>query len=411
MPGDIGSFHYWVYSSASMGDFDDDGDYDLIVGGSGGLRISENIGGRNSPSFAERRPLLDINGEPLRILNKPSTQPFPEGEIPPPDGDGKSNPTVADWNNDGVLDLLVTGSYRHPASQAVTFFRGVKTSAGHRFHPGVDLLKAEGGAKALPGSGPRVYVDDWNGDGVQDLLIGASVATVNGGEFSDELSWEWEDVNEVESAGKDPGLYPPRPKPTAESMKDMLDRVAKSQSEEEAQKMLAFNVEYWEKSVGRLYKEGKAHWLTMRHQGRIYVMLGRQPNQDQARSTPAAPAPTAAEPPPVAPVRVKLETAARGEPHRAARALRHPRRLVHLRAHRPQHAARHDRDQGAVRAAAGGGAVGRLAVAAPPLQGPVRHLRRRRYMGTAGGGPSRRAAGRQARERRRCGCPGDLSNL
>jgi hypothetical protein len=33
-PGDIGTFHYWVYSSASFGDFDDDGDYDLIVGGS-----------------------------------------------------------------------------------------------------------------------------------------------------------------------------------------------------------------------------------------------------------------------------------------------------------------------------------------------------------------------------------------
>lgn len=313
VPGDIGSFHYWVYSSASMGDFDDDGDYDLIVGGSGGLRISENIGGRNSPSFAERRPLLDINGEPLRILNKPLPQPWPEEEIPPPDGDGKSNPTVADWNNDGVLDLLVTGSYRHPASQAVTFFRGVKTSAGHRFHPGVDLLKAEDGAKALPGSGPRVYVDDWNGDGVQDLLIGASVATVNGGEFSDELSWEWEDVNEVESAGKDPGLYPPRPKPTAESMKDTLDRVAEFQSEEKAKELLALNVEYWEKSIGRLYKEGKAHWLTMRHQGRVYVMLGRQPNQDQARSTPAAPAPTAAKPPPVAPVRVELETAARGD--------------------------------------------------------------------------------------------------
>lgn len=314
-PGDIGTFHYWVYSSASMGDFDDDGDYDLVFGGSGGLRISENIGGRNSPSFAQRHLLLDVNGEPLRILNKPSTQPPPEdgGYIPPPDGDGKSNPTVADWNNDGVLDLLVTGSYRHPASQAVTFFRGVKTSAGHRFHPGVDLLKAEDGAKALPGSGPRVYVDDWNKDGVQDLIIGASVATVNGGEFSDELSWEWEDVNEVESAGKDPGLYPPRPKPTAESMKDMLARVAESQSQEEADELLAFNVEYWEKSIGRLYKEGKAHWLTMRHQGRVYVMLGRQPKQDQAMAAPPAPAPTAAEAPATAPVRVRLETAAQGD--------------------------------------------------------------------------------------------------
>ena len=50
------------------------------------------------------------------------------------------------------------------------------------------------------------------------MIIGASVATVNGGEFSDELSWEWEAVNGVESAGKDPGRYPPRPRPTRESL-------------------------------------------------------------------------------------------------------------------------------------------------------------------------------------------------
>ena len=30
------------------------------------------------------------------------------------------------------------------------------------------------------------------------------------------------------------------------------------------------------KTIGKLYEEGKAHWLTMRHQGRIYVMLGQK---------------------------------------------------------------------------------------------------------------------------------------
>ena len=316
-PGDIGTFHYWVYSSASLGDFDDDGDFDLIVGGSGGLRISENIGGRERPSFAERRLLLDIHGQPLRILTRPDAPPSPPGDLPSPDGDGKASPVVADWNADGVLDLLVTGSYRHPASQAVTFFRGVKTSAGHRFHPGVDLLKTEDGAKALPGSGPRVYVDDWNKDGVPDLLIGASVATVNGGKFSDELSWEWEDVNDVESAGKDPGLYPPRPKPSAESMKDILDRMReRGESEESVQEMLDMNIQYWEQKIGRLHKEGKEHWLTMRHQGRVYVMLGRKEAEQalitEAQSVPqlaaaeGAATPPSSPVPPVPPVQVAL---------------------------------------------------------------------------------------------------------
>ncbi|MDE0419809.1 MAG: FG-GAP-like repeat-containing protein [Gammaproteobacteria bacterium] len=276
VPGDIGTFRYWVYTSASFGDFDDDGDYDLVVGGGDGLRISENIGSPRRPSFAMREALLTIDGEPLRILDRGGEGDvnLPEGETPSPDGDGKSSPLVVDWDDDGVLDLLVTGSYRHPASHAVTFFRGVKTDDGHRFHPGVDLLPTADGAKALPGSGQRVYVDDWNLDGVPDLIIGASVATVNDGEFSDDLSWEWEDVNEVESAGKDPGLYPPRARPTAES--ESMAWAKEYYSEEEFEAHLKMNQDYWYKTVGRLYDEGKAHWLTMRHQGRVYVMLGER---------------------------------------------------------------------------------------------------------------------------------------
>ena len=247
----------------------------MIVGGSEGLRVSENIGGREHPGFAMRQLLLDINGQPLL------TRPFTEGELRQmesgqsvsPAGNGKLNPLAVDWDQDGVLDLLVTDSYRKPDSRAVSFFRGVKTPGGHRFEPGIDLLPAENGAKALPGSGPRVYVDDWNRDGVNDLIIGASVATVNGGEFSDELSWEWESTNKVESAGKDPGRYPPRKRPTRESLSRFHD--FDEMTEEEIEKSVQGNVRLWEEDVGRLHRENKSHWLTMRHQGRIYVMLGR----------------------------------------------------------------------------------------------------------------------------------------
>ncbi len=34
--------------------------------------------------------------------------------------------------------------------------------------------------------------------------------------------------------------------------------------------------QYWDDTIGKLYEEGKAHWLTLRHQGRIYVMLGQK---------------------------------------------------------------------------------------------------------------------------------------
>ena len=52
-PGDIGTFDYWVYSSASFGDLDRDGDYDLIVGGGGGLADERE---RRHPRATELRP-------------------------------------------------------------------------------------------------------------------------------------------------------------------------------------------------------------------------------------------------------------------------------------------------------------------------------------------------------------------
>ena len=282
-PGNIDTFDYWMYSSAAMGDFDDDGDYDLIVGGSGGLRISENIGGRQRPSFARRELLLDVNGLPLRVREL-SEQEGQFGDRFAPDwnpaGDIKTNPYVVDWDNDGVLDLLVTDSYRNPSSNAITFFRGVKTPHGHRFEPGMVLLNTRDGSKALPGSGQRIYVADWNRDGIQDLIIGASVATVNGGQFSDELSWEWEDINRIESAGKDPGLYPPRPRPTRENQLELFESLGGwPGTDEEFEESLVLQQEYWDSEIGRLYEEGKEHWLTMRHQGRIYVMLGKKPEE------------------------------------------------------------------------------------------------------------------------------------
>ena len=274
--GILETFGYWVYSSASMGDFDDDGDFDLITGG-GTLRISENIGGKKTPKFAKREMLLTVDGEPLqvstRLLDRGSFEGIPGKSNH--SGDGKTNPTVVDWDRDGVLDLLVTDSYISSHSNTVTFFRGVKTEDGHRFEQGVDLFESADGKKVLPGSGNRVYVDDWNLDGVPDLIIGASIATVNGGEFSDELSWEWESVNNVESAGKDPGLYPPREKPTRESLLSMFKDGYPGTKEEE-EEFIKMNIDFWESEVGILYETGREHWLTMRHQGRIYVMLGAE---------------------------------------------------------------------------------------------------------------------------------------
>lgn len=279
IPDPIETFDYWVYSSASMGDFDDDGDYDLIFGGNA-LKISKNIGTKKEPRFGRRELLLDINGKPLSMgetATDEEIENWTRATGVALTGDFKTSPYVVDWDRDGVLDLLVTGSYKGHGDLAVAFFKGTKVEGEHRFHPAVDLLATVDGRKALPGSGPRLYVDDWNLDGTPDLIIGASVATVNDGEFSEELSWEWEATNKVESAGKDPGRYPAREKPTRESMMAPYEEIGGWwETDEELDEFVQTNVDYWQESVGVLYDTGREHWLTMRHQGRIYVMLGTE---------------------------------------------------------------------------------------------------------------------------------------
>lgn len=290
LPDAIDTFDYWVYSSASMGDFDNDGDFDLIFGGSE-LKISENIGTRNEPRFGRRELLLDVNGKPLTIgKTAPDDQVenWPHSTEVALAGDFKVSPYVVDWDRDGVLDLLVTGSYINEGDMAVAFFKGTKVDGDHSFYPAVDLLATADGSKALPGSGPRLFVDDWNQDGTPDLIIGASVATVNDGEFSEELSWQWESINKVESAGKDPGRYPPREKPTREAfLAQYEDTGGWWETEEEFDEFFQMQVDYWQETVGTLYDTGRAHWLTMRHQGRIYVMLGTEADDTDTVDTQA----------------------------------------------------------------------------------------------------------------------------
>ena len=84
-------------------DWDDDGDEDLICGNSAGyIGFIEHLDGGDPPSWAPPK-YLENNGTPIRI------QAGYNGSIQGPCESkwGYTTLTVADWNDDGLKDIIV----------------------------------------------------------------------------------------------------------------------------------------------------------------------------------------------------------------------------------------------------------------------------------------------------------------
>jgi hypothetical protein len=167
-PGNI-----YVYKGKGHGEFEagqmlkDDNGKDIVLGNAS-VAAPIDWNGNGKPDLI----VGFISGKMKHLVNKGNMRfGSPEDVLAggaPIEGNNVS-PCVADWDGDGVPDLI-TGD----ANGIVTFYKGTRTSNGLTFAPGVELV----GPTTFPNPADRpafrakVCVADWNGDGKLDLIVG-----------------------------------------------------------------------------------------------------------------------------------------------------------------------------------------------------------------------------------------------
>jgi hypothetical protein len=145
-------------SAVALADWDGDKDLDLFVGNiDGQVWYLPNEGSASKPAFGEA-VAVKVNGQNINAK------------------DGDAGPMVVDWDRDGKPDLIVgSGSgevtfYRNLGGPAQP-----KLAAGSTLIPagakGTDSGKVERSC-----SRAKVAVADWNRDGLDDLLVGDFVS-------------------------------------------------------------------------------------------------------------------------------------------------------------------------------------------------------------------------------------------
>ena len=155
-------------TSVAAVDWDNDGDLDLVLGSysSGNLYLRINEGTATKPAFATANSFVKAGGKPAVI----------EGGI--------STPRIADWNGDGLFDIVVGG-----ITGGVFLFENSGSAEAPRFDAMTTLIKplpgdshakkskwvpaTEDFQPTAPGSSFHIEIVDYDSDGDLDILTGA----------------------------------------------------------------------------------------------------------------------------------------------------------------------------------------------------------------------------------------------
>ncbi|TWU38834.1 FG-GAP repeat protein [Novipirellula aureliae] len=153
-------------SSVAAVDWDDDGDQDLLLGDylDGKLFLRLNEGSAKETKFAVKNEAVKVGGVPVMFAH------------------GMGAPRVADWNGDGLFDIIIgsiageiallenSGSKGSPRfEKQITLFELLPGKAGSKI---AKRVESKDGLPATPGSSFHVDVVDYDGDGDLDLLVG-----------------------------------------------------------------------------------------------------------------------------------------------------------------------------------------------------------------------------------------------